>query len=45
MKNREYITEITVVAFLSKIFIKYPEIIKVKLYGSRAKGNYKPIYP
>ena len=27
---------------LKKIFLKYPQIEKVILYGSRAKGNYKP---
>ena len=24
------------------VFVKFPEIKKVVLYGSRAKGNYKP---
>jgi predicted nucleotidyltransferase len=28
-------------AILQDIFRKYPEIIQAKLYGSRAKGNYK----
>jgi len=26
---------------INNIFIKYPEVEKVVLYGSRAKGNYK----
>ena len=30
-----------VVAKLHSVFIKYPEIEKVVLYGSRAKGNFR----
>lgn len=31
-----------VIARIIQIFQKYPEITKAILYGSRAKGNYKP---
>lgn len=31
-----------VVEAICKIFQKYPEVEKVILYGSRAKGNFKP---
>ena len=27
---------------INSVFLKYPEITKVIIYGSRAKGNYKP---
>ena len=30
------------IEIIKNIFKKYPEISKVILYGSRAKGNYKP---
>lgn len=31
-----------VVEAISKIFQKYPEVEKAILYGSRARGNFKP---
>lgn len=30
------------IATITKIFEKYPEVISVVLFGSRAKGTYKP---
>lgn len=31
-----------VLALINNIFAKYDEVYEVVLYGSRAKGNYKP---
>lgn len=30
----------TTLTFIKKVFSRYPQIIKVRIYGSRAKGNY-----
>lgn len=31
-----------VIEGIQQVFVRYPEVEKVLLYGSRAKGNYKP---
>ncbi|MBF0205509.1 MAG: nucleotidyltransferase domain-containing protein [Oligoflexia bacterium] len=40
MTKRFGLTEITIEK-INEIFAKYPQVEKVVLYGSRAKGNYK----
>lgn len=37
-----YGLKITTIQSIQDVFKKYPEVEKAILYGSRAKGNYKP---
>lgn len=41
MKKEKFGLKPEVIASIQGVFARYPQVIKVIIYGSRAKGNYK----
>lgn len=42
VNNTDFGLKVSEIDKINKVFASYPEINEVILYGSRAKGNYKP---